>query len=334
MGVIFERKEGNHQMNLKRPWRIAAVVAAGGAALLANTACGSTIEPSIAQYAITTGHGTFSNQQVLSVVAPGDNVHLGSGTTTWYVWANVRNYNTLQSNGDRSNPQAEITGPGPSNAPGMSDYTWTYVAWELNPNILDKSQDGQYPFATEFLSFCLKYGCADQTGQNDSSNANFTRSSSPGWLAMLGEVMPTAIDNATQSAITSFGPDLWTNRAEWGKYANDIAANLTSQIAARDGSGQTSFFCGPGSTTTQCNPLSVIVQNVTPSDPAVITSYNQQVAAQYAEQAGQARLAAAKEIYGSDANYFLGVQDTIQQCKTAGATCNIYIGNPPVAPGH
>jgi hypothetical protein len=95
---------------------------------------------------------------------------------------------------------------------------------------------------------------------------------------------------------------------------------------------ETPFFCGPGSTTSKCTAPDVIVQNVTPSDPAVITAYNQQVAAQYAAQAGTARLAAAKEIYGSDANYFLGVQDTINACHAAGTTCNIYVGNPPAAP--
>jgi hypothetical protein len=307
-----------------------AAVAVAGAGMLAVSACGSEVIPSIAQYAITTGHGNFSNQQVLSVASPGENVHLGSGTTTWYVWADTRNYVTAPANGDRNNPQAEITGPGASNAPGMSDYTWTYVTWELNPAIVNKS-NGQYPVATDFLAFCLKYGCADTTPQNDDSNADLTRSVSAGWEGMLNEVMPRAIDNATRDAITSYGPSLWTERGDWDAYGTAISSHLLSEISQLDGS-TTPFFCGPGSTTSNCTAPDVIVQNVTPSDPAVITAYNQQVAAQYAEQAGAARLQAAREIYGSDANYFLGVQDTINTCKAAGTTCNIYLGNPPVAP--
>ena len=299
-------------------------------ALLATSACSSNVQPSIAQYAITTGHGFFSNQQVLNVTAPGDQAHLGSGTTTWYVWANARNYVTAPSNGDRSDPQAELTGPGPNNAPGMSDYTWSYVAFELNPALTVKNAAGRYPMAESFLAFCLKYGCADQSPQNDSSNSDLTRSSSPGWLAMLAEVMPRAIDNATRDAITSYGPDLWTNRAEWGKFSDGITSNLLAEIAKLDQSGSVNYFCGPGSTTTTCAPPSVIVQNVTPSDAAVVSAYNQQVAAQYAEQAGASRLAAAKEVYGSDAYYFLGLEDTINTCKAAGITCNIYVGNPPV----
>jgi hypothetical protein len=75
------------------------------------------------------------------------------------------------------------------------------------------------------------------------------------------------------------------------------------------------------------------VTNVVPVDPNVQTSYNQEVSAQYAEQAGKARLAAAQEIYGSDANYFLGIQDTINDAKGARTPITIYIGSPPVAPG-
>jgi hypothetical protein len=313
---------------MKIPKKTAATVSAGAVSLLALAAC-SHIQPSIAQYAIVTGHGNFSNQQVLDVVQPGDNVHIGSGTTTWYVWANTRNYVTATSNGDRNDPQAELTGPGPSGAPGMSDYTWTYVTWEINPAIVTKT-NGQFPVATDFLAFCLKYGCADQNAQNDDSNAALARSSSPGWEAMLNEVMPRAIDNATRDAIVSYQPNLWTERGEWDAYGDAISSHLLAEISQLDGSA-VPFFCGPGSTTAKCTAPNVIVQNVTPSDTAVITAYNQQVAAQYAAQAGTARLNAAKEIYGSDANYFLGLEDLVNDCGQQHISCNIYVGNPPVA---
>lgn len=310
------------------PRRAAVLTGLIAAVALGAAAC-SEVQPSIAQYGVVTGHGNLSNQQVLGVVQPGNNTHFGSGTTTWYVWANTRNYVTATSNGDRNDPQAEITGPGANNAPGMSDFTWTYVTWEINPAI-STEVNGQYPVATQFLAFCLKYGCADQTAQNDDSNADLSRSSSPGWEAMLNEVMPRAIDNATRDAITTYGPDLWTSRGSWDAYGTAIGSHLLAEISSLDGSS-VPFFCGPGSTTTDCTAPSVIVQNVTPTDSSVITAYNQEVAATYAEQAGQSRLAAAKEIYGSDANYFLGLQDLVGQCKSAGVSCSIYVGNPPNA---
>jgi hypothetical protein len=301
------------------------MIGAGAVAVLLLAAC-SSIQPSVGQYAIVTGHGNLSNQQVLQVVAPGQQVHLGSGTTTWYVPANVRNYVTAPQNGDRSNPQQEITGPGSSKEPGMADYTWTYIAWELNPRILISK-----PFAQAFLGFCLKYGCASQTAQNSASNESLAHSSAPGWNNMLAEVMPVAIDYATRDAIQNFQPNLWTDRNEWQSYGGQIQAALPGELDKLTGNS-TGYFCGPGSTTSKCTPPQVLVTAVTPADQNVVTSYNQEVAAQYAQQAGAARLKAAQAVYGGDANYFLGMQDLISDCRNAKVTCNIVVGNPPSHP--
>ena len=306
----------------------AGVVTAG----IALVAAGCThVQPSLGQYAIVTGHGALSTQQVKDVVLPGDSINSEDGTTVWYFPGNYRNYVTLPNNGDRDNPQAVLTGPGPGQEVGMSDYTWTYVGFQVNPNIATK--DGNYAAATAFLKFCLKYACASNEAQNDTSNAGQVRSSNPGWLSMLNEVMPRAIDNATQTAIQKYGPDLWRNHAKWKQYGNDIAANLTGELETLTGSSGDPYFCGPGSTETNCTPLSVTIQNVTPVDQDVVTQYNKQVSAQYAQQASAARLRAAEAVYGPDANWFLGVQDTIALCQKQGATCNIYLGNAPVTPG-
>ena len=307
--------------------KIAAAVAGVAVTGLALAAC-SHVQPSLGQYAIVTGHGALSTQQVEDVVSPGDSINQGNGTTTWYFPANYRNYVTLPSNGDRGNPQAETTGPGKNGDVGMSDYTWTYVGFEVNPDIVVK-QGGLYPNATSFLKFCLKYGCASTDAQNDASNAGQVRSSDPGWENMLNEVMPRAIDDATRTAIVTYGPDLWTNRSQWTDYGNKIAGSLTAELQDLTGNTGQPYFCGPGSTTVKCTPLSVTIQNVTPVDPDVVTQYNKEVSAQYAQQAATARLKAAQAIYGSDANYFLGLQDTIGVCQSKGVTCNIYVGNPP-----
>jgi hypothetical protein len=281
----------------------------------------SSIQPSVGQYAIVTGHGNLSSQQVLRVVAPGQQVHLGSGTTTWYVPANVRNYVTNPQNGDRTQPQQEITGKG-NGTPGMADYTYTYVTWELNPAILASKA-----LAQQFLEFCLKYACASQTAQNDTSNASLLRSSSPGWNAMLAEVFPRAIDNATQDAIASYTPALWTDQTQWNAFGAKIAAALPAEMSKMTGTS-TRYFCGPGSTASRCTPFTVLVSRIAPVDPNVTSSYQQQVSSAYAEQAGVTRLKAAQEVYGPWANYFLGLQDTIAKCPH----CTFYVGNPPVKP--
>lgn len=311
-------------------YRKTALAAGGMLAAIGLAAC-TNVQPSLGQYAIVTGHGSLSTQQVESVVSPGDQVHLGSGSTVWYFPGNYRNYVTLPSNGDRNDPTAEITGPDPKvkGSVGMSDNTWSFVGFEVNPAITLKAFN--YKIATAFLSFCLKYSCASTDAQNDTSNAGQVRSSDPGWENMLNEVMPRAIDDATRTAISTYGPDLWTNQGEWGEYGTRIASHLTAELEDLTGS-TIPYFCGPGSTTGDCKQLSVTIQKVTPVDQDVVNAYNKQVSAQYSEQAGAARLRAAQEIYGSDANYFLGLQDTIGICQSRGVTCSIYVGNPPSAP--
>lgn len=298
-------------------------------AALGVSAC-SHVQPSLGQYAIVTGHGALSTQQVQDVVLPGESINGNDGTTVWYFPGNYRNYVTLPQNGDRNNPQATVTGPGPNKEVGMSDYTWTYVGFQVNPAIDTKANN--YAVATAFLRFCLKYACASTTAQNDTANAGQIRSSDPGWENMLNEIMPRAIDDATQTAIVGYGPDLWINRAKWKQYGIDIAKNLNGELETLSGSGSLPYFCGPGSTTTKCTPLSVTIQNVTPTDSDVVTQYNKQVSAQYAQQASASRLHAAQAVYGPDAYWFLGVQDTIGMCQNKGITCNIYLGNAPVTP--
>jgi hypothetical protein len=319
--------------NIKRTPGVGYVAVMGAAVAVGVLAGCSSVTPSIGQYAIVTGHGAFSNQQVLDVVTPGGHIKVNGGTA-WYLPAQYRNYVTAPSNGDRNNPQAVLTGPDKSE-PGMSVKVWTWVGFELNPAI-DRDIHGKtdLAFATKFFPFCFKYSCASLTAQNNDATASQRRFSSSGWEGMLNEVFPHAIDNATQDAVKAFGPTLWSDKAAYTALARGIQANLDAELHAMDNAPLAMpFFCGPGSTETHCTPPLVLVNNVTPTDPAVVTAYNQQISATYAQQAGQERLSAARATYGdADAGWFLGMQDLINTCHQDDVTCNIYVGNAPVAP--
>jgi hypothetical protein len=312
-------------MNIRKK---AVAAGMGGLLAISLAACaGSHVQPSLGQYGITTGHGNLSSQQVQNVAAPGSDVHLGSGTTTWYVYSDVRNYVT-GPNGDREQSTQELTGSS-KNDPAIPVYVNSYVPFELNPAILSKA--GNWSFATQFLSFCLKYACATQTPQNDASNASLTRSSSPGWENMLNEIMPVAIDNATRSVINQYPPTVWTDQASWVGLGDKIGAQLISQLDTLDGASSSApFFCGVGSTETKCNPLTMVVNKISPASSAVQNAYSQGNAAVYQDQAAQARLRAAEILYGKDANWVLGIEDIENQCPTK---CTIYVGNAPVNPG-
>jgi hypothetical protein len=305
-------------VNIKNVWHKPALATLAALAVAGGIGACSTVQPSIGQYGIVTGHGAFSNQQVKNIVDPGQQIHVGNGDTIWYVPANVRNYVTAPSGtaADRSNPQQELTAAN-GKEPGMPVITWSSVIWELNPS---------HAVLTKFFPFCLKYGCASTKAQDTSSNESLSHSSTPGWNGMLAETFPRAIDNATRDALASFGPSLWTDQGEWGKFGDDIAAHLPAELAKMTGT-TTPFFCGPGSTTSHCAPLTVLVNKVAPVDSSVVQAYNQQLSADYAAQAGQARLNAAREVYGSWANYFLGLQDTVTKCGQV-KSCVIYVGAP------
>jgi hypothetical protein len=311
----------------KRLRRHGAAITVVAAVTAAAAACSSAVAPSIAQYGVVTGKGLFSNQQVKQVVEPGQNISVPGGDTIWYLPADVRNYVTAPSNGDRNNPSAELTGDGPGNTPGMADYTWSYLAFELNPAITDKN----LKMISSFMPFCLKYGCASLTAQVNNQVQNAARSSTPGWLAMLGEIMPRAIDNATRDAMASYGPDLWTDQGEWASYGDKIASFLPREIAKLDGSSAP-YFCGPGSTASKCAPFTFVVSSVRPVDTSIINAYNQEVTAGYQQQAAAARLKAAQGVYGPDANFFLGMQDLVNTCQSDKVPCYFYVGNPPSHP--
>lgn len=348
---------------MKKGRRLAAVAAVAVVGLLSTACAGSHIHPSLGEYAITTGHGYFSSQDVINVASPGQNVKLGSGTTTWYFPANVRNFVTIaDGTGDRKTPTASFTGALPHQPnTAISAYVYTYVGWEINPQITinntarqdvgGRMQSVPWAFGSHFLQFCLKYGCATQQPQNTSANAQKERSSDPGWLNMVDEIFPRAVDNATRSALVNFSPAIWTaaGEAQWPKLADEISANLSAELQALDGSaseGQPDYFCGPGSTPSitlqvggknvtkaaDCKPFLVQVSSIVPTDPGVVQAYNLEQQANYAKQAASARLALAQELYGRDAGWFLGMTDLITKCQAQKVPCTFYVGNAPFHP--
>jgi len=63
-----------------RTRKVLQVAAAAAAIGLGAVAC-THVQPSLGQYAIVTGHGALSTQQVKQVVLPGDSVNQEDGTT-------------------------------------------------------------------------------------------------------------------------------------------------------------------------------------------------------------------------------------------------------------
>jgi hypothetical protein len=302
--------------------RLALAVSCAAAVGFGLTAC-TTAVPGIGECAATTNGGFGSSGQgVTSVVHPGDQFQVGSGDTAWYWPCNDRNFvtSTTLPGADRKAPEYAVrTAPGKDGTPGMPVYVWTSIYFTPTQN--DHAM-------AKFLAFCFKYTCATRDPQSPTDT--LTHSSSPGWENMLVENMGPAVDRASQLAVQSYGPDLWLDQGKaWDQLGTDIANNMNAQL---DKETETTipFFCGSGSTAGtngKCTQMTVVVNNVTPADPAVVTNYNKEVAAEQAAAANAARVAAAKELYGSYAYYALMLQDEAAQCPK----CAIYVGTPPNA---
>jgi hypothetical protein len=306
-----------------------AVTAAGVLSMAVLAGCGGIGTPALSECAMVTNGGFGSgNQGITHVVHPGYQVNYGNGETPWYYPCNARNFATAKEGGDRNNPLAVRTAAsGPT--PGMPVYIWSTVYFTANQNntVMNK-----------FLSFCLKYGCATNDAQVDASISSSAHSSNPGWENMLLENMGPAVDRASETAVTQFGPDLWRTQSNWDQLGKDIAAGMNAQLAVETGSA-VPYFCGDAETATgpaggsgptafTCPGMTVVVSSVTPQDPAVVTAYNQEVQAEQSAAANAARLTQAKLLYGPYAQYFLGIQDTAADCPR----CAIYIGNPGSVP--
>ena len=314
-------------------------LAAAGSIAAGLGAC-SHVQPSLGEWAITTGHGTFSNQDVIHVTGPGQRINIGSGTTSWYVPANTRNYVTSPEGAadappDRRQPASVLTQSTGGSDNGLSVHVYTFVNFEVNPAITVKGNNPKhkFPLATAFLQACLKYGCATQHPINTNENSQKLRASDPGWLQWIDEIMPRAIDNATRTAIDKFPSSIWLEQGKWQQVANEISAQLDNELAKLDGSkgvGAADFFCGVGSTTKKCLPMfvQVIPPGIQPVDQGIIVAYRQKQQAQYSLQAAAARVQLAKELYGKDYGWFLGMFDLAQKCPK----CTIFAGNAPFHP--
>ena len=72
-----------------------------------------------------------------------------------------------------------------------------------------------------------------------------------------------------------------------------------------------------------CSPVRIIVDSVERDESQADTS------GQGAITINEQRLEAARAVYGEQAEYWLGLQDSIAQCKGASVPCVINIGGEP-----
>jgi len=299
------------------------VLAIGSAALaLFLTACGSKATSS-AMCAVVVGDGSSGHDsRVHSVYFPDSHISYNDQSEkVQYFPCNSRNYYINpkgQKNaagaaiGDRHTPTIAYTND------GTQVRVWSHALWTLN--------ETSTVLKNRFWPVCLKYNCASDSGSSGDSNF-----STKGWNGMLGEVFGPSQDRSVTAAINKVGDDIWQKPTQesWKQLGLEAANNFADNVQQEVGYTDARIFCGsgnsqwpdsskPGKGSFTCSNVRIIIDGIEPvskklADQVQSTSLNKQ------------RLTKAKELYGDLAPYFLGLQDTIDQCKNH-ATCVINIG--------
>lgn len=296
--------------------------------LSAAAACSNT-KPYSSQCAYIIGAGTGDSHQLKRVVYPNHRFDKGDDKA-WFVPCNVRNFiinpeglknANNQQIGDRHDPAYGKTRR-TETEPGVQMKVWLSTTWQLNHT---------REALAAFLPVCEKYRCYT-TSAEDAGNANFSTS---GWNGMLGETMSQAVNTAVQRAVSEFDEHLDEDQKQWVALGKKVAEYFMEAARARTGAAA-DVFCKPGvqkevkdDFTGPCEPPEWIIDKVEPVNKTVANQRDQSVIVKSEDALNKARVEQAKRLYGPYAEYFLGLQDTIEKCKDAGSTCIVNLGGSP-----
>lgn len=308
-----------------------AIVGLGLFAFIAMGAnsCDPNTATTAASCAFVLGDGQDGHDaRIHHIVYPNQQLHVDGDENVRYVPCNSRNYliatNVTNANGqavgDRPSPSIAYTSAGTKVLVKSSSY------WTLN-------QD-QAALA-KFWEVCLKYNCASESAQ--AGTANF---STPGWNGMLGENFGPAVDDAAFAAVATFGDTLWTTHKPelYKQLGEKMSAAFMESVRTKTGYNA-DLFCGSGnsvwsgsvgSSTFNCRSVRIVVNDIQPVSKNLSDQNDEAAAAVQDQTVNQKKFKAAQELYGDQAKYWLGVQDTVKECKAAGVTCVVTIGGTNV----
>jgi hypothetical protein len=303
--------------------RITAIVAISVAALTLG-GC-SSVATTSAKCGFIVGDSN-TDRSVHDVVYPGQSISLNDNEAVKYIQCNQRNFlvTTGYKNangdvvGDLTVPIQGFTKDGAR----VNVYLGMYWTPNQNKNVMLKS----------FFPWCDKYNCYTE----DQDNEGNVNSSSKGWNNMLGETVPIAMTSSLQPVLKQQSDNIWKTGDNWADIEAQLGdvfqANLRKQIGATSdvmcGSGETSGWSSgkAGEGTFNCGKVRFVITDVKNADLAQQALANQESAQKLAEAVNTAKRKAAQAAYGTQADYWLGVQDTVAKCKEAGVNCTVVVG--------
>lgn len=262
--------------------------------------------------------------KIHKTVYPDESVSYQADEEAHYVPCGPRNFiitdGSVKGLGDQTTPIEAVT---ENNTPVLVQVD---ALWQLN--------QGKQALA-KFAELCNKYAC--YTKHPTAGSSNFA---TKGWNGMLRENFSPAITDAMQIAMQKIPDSIWkTQNVDDKKKLDDLlSAAFMDSIRVRTGYN-VDLFCGsgnsgwdnpskPGTGTFTCTNVRFDVTKVVAKNAETQNNATAQNQTQLDTETNQGRYDKSVPLYGDQTHYWLGVQDSASKCRK-GATCNIYLGNPP-----
>lgn len=220
------------------------------------------------QCAFVTGRGPSDTQEIKQVLLPGEKVVRDPDDQDWYVPCNDRNFIIdKEGNGDWPISLAGRTLPDQEGGLGIAVNGEVSTYWELN-------RDREV--LALFFEYCMKFFCADPDGSSYETQAA-TNNASAGWMEMLFETDPTALDRAFKVALAQFDVSIVDEPGRWHELAAAMQAPYMAELRRVTGSTDVDLFCASGSFETgTCAPINISIDELIIVDPAVVGNRTEQ----------------------------------------------------------
>lgn len=300
-------------------WSRVRAIGLLAAVMLAAIGCSSQ-GATTASCAFVAGNG-ITDARLHRVVYPGQPANPSDRENVTYVPCNSRNYivndgTAVNANGEKVGDRSTLIEA--STSSGIKITIAARALWTLNES--DRAM-------RSFYNVCFKYTCA-----NDKDVAGVANSATPGWNRMLAENFGPTMDTIGRMAAFGVSDAIWSTNdpAQYKALADTMSAAFADVMRVNLGYPD-DLFCGSGNSTWSdptrpgegsftCSPVRIAVDNVK------VSAAQGSESGEGAAALNQRRLQLATALYGAQAGYWLGLQDTVEKCH---GFCSVNVTTPP-----
>lgn len=285
--------------------------------------CGATAPAPSAMGAFVVGDGHSSHDtRVHNFVYPNQKIKYDNNTEVLrYIPLNARNY--IVNDGSKRDANGNVVGD--VHSPFLV-YTKSGTPVQVQASAFWTLNQTRSVLINQFWPLCYKYTCASSDAKG--GDVNF---STVGWNGMLGENFLPSMQAAIADAMSEMDDTIWQthSRALYVVLAKKASEKFADEVLKTTGYN-VNLFCGSGDSswldkdykTFRCTNVRFRTDDVKYDSSAVAGTGTANNAV-----LNKQKLDAARALYGDNAGYWLGLQDTIGECKDSKVACVINVGS-------